>query len=160
MNPRGREVDGFLCEGYEGMRCLSCSLNSLRRALVPVCHSTVCFSKGGGADRAAALTTGGLKLENTASHPTGDGGQDLPLVKTDQHWPRTESTHHCFGSGLSSRWSDKLEEKRVESLPRGKFLLQWTHRFSQPCPYPAWDPGTILVLYGSFQWSDNMSASL
>lgn len=89
------------------------------------------------------------------------------------HWPKLENTLHVqlemevrtypwsklinTGQGLSlpivvlalvcpPRWSDKLGEKRVESLPGGKFLLQWNHSFSQLCPYPAWDPVTILIL--------------
>lgn len=125
------------------MRCLSCSLSSLWRD--SVCLGTVCCSEGGGAAGAAALTTG--QSLRTPLHV------QLEMEVRTYPWSKLINT----GQGLSlpivvlalvcpPRWSDKLGEKRVESLPGGKFLLQWNHSFSQLCPYPAWDPGTILIL--------------
>lgn len=94
LNLGDREAVGFLCEGQKGMRCLSCSLSSVPGMQL----AQVCCLEGGATVGAVALTTG-----QTRSHPVGDGGQAFSLVKTDQCWQRCESTHHCLGSGLSSK---------------------------------------------------------
>lgn len=108
LNLRGREVNGFLCEGHEGMRCLSCSLNSLGRRSDPCMPQNSVLLRGRWSSWNSLVKTWEHRFTSSWRWRSGltPGQNWSTLAKVWLSLPIIVLALVC-----PPRWSDKLEEK-------------------------------------------------